>query len=181
MQICSIWANFAPEFVVLCGAVSPFLILNSNMNILETIHSWLTPLLGEEHFAVDVQYIPRKPTAKLLIILDGDKGVGIDKCAEVSRALSEQIDEADLIPNAYTLEVSSPGVDKPLVLPRQYPQHVNRTLQVDLIEGEVASIQGKLTAVTPEGIQLETTKKKTTLTHDIPFTNIKKAVVLILF
>ena len=148
-------------------------------NVINTIQGWLTPLLGEEYFAIDVQFVMRKPTAKLLIILDGDKGIGIDKCAEVSRALSELIDEADLIPDAYNLEVSSPGVDRPLTSPRQYTQHINRTLRLTPTEGE--ELQGKLMAVLPEGIQIEIKQKKNATTHDIPFANIKKAVVIVEF
>lgn len=169
--------NFAFDFVILYVGHQP--LFNFKMDIIETIKNWLIPLLGEEHFAIDVQFVARKPTAKLLIVLDGDKGIGIDKCAQVSRELSALIDEADLIPNAYTLEVSSPGVDRPLVLPRQYTQHLNRVLQVDLAEGE--PIKGKLIAIQPEGIQIEAVQKKKTTLHEVPFTNIKKAVVVVEF
>ena len=149
------------------------------MDILTTLQTWLEPLMGESYFVIDVQYIPRKPAAKLLITLDGDNGIGIDKCAEVSRQLSALIDENDLIPHAYTLEVSSPGADKPLALPRQYTQHVGRTLRIELQEGD--TLQGKLTALAAENLQLEVAgeKKKTTQIVEIPFENIKKATVVV--
>lgn len=157
------------------------------MNILDTINEWLTQLLGEAHFAVEVQYVPRKPTAKLLIVLDGDKGIGIDKCAEVSRGLSERIDEVDLIPNAYTLEVSSPGVDRPLTVLRQYAQHIGRTLRIEpnpTEEGEkdAVIVQGKLLAVQDDVLQIEISKqKKTAETLEMPFAHIKKATVVVEF
>ncbi len=153
------------------------------MEILSKVHEWLIPILGEDHFATDVQFVPRKPLAKLLITLDGDKGIGIDKCAEVSRQLSALIDEADLLPNAYTLEVSSHGADSLLILPRQYNQHIGRNLKVELheIEGEALTFHGKLTEVQPNQIVLETAggKKKTAQVHEILFAHIKKANVVV--
>lgn len=160
-------------------------IQHKKMNILDTINKWLVDILGEQHFAVDVQFVQRKPTSKLLILLDGDAGVGIDKCVEVSRALSELIDEADLIPNAYTLEVSSPGVDRPLTALRQYPQHIGRTLRLEIDadnEKEMEIVQGKLLSVQTDTLQIEISKKKKTAeTADIAFSTIKKATVVVEF
>jgi ribosome maturation factor RimP len=71
------------------------------------------------------------------ITVDGDDGVGHDELTEVSRAVSTALDEAerrdgDLTPGAYTLEVSSPGVDRPLTLPRHWRRSVGRLVEVRL-------------------------------------------------
>lgn len=153
------------------------------MDIQAQISNMLLEILGEEFFAVEVAYIDRKPKPKLSIILDGDKGITIDKCAEVSREIAKRIEENDWIPDAYTLEVSSPGVDRPLVLPRQYAQHIGRKLKLQLKDNSIQT--GKLIEVQQEAIVIEpeTDKKKTTNTDIITLiiAEIQKANVLISF
>jgi ribosome maturation factor RimP len=72
-----------------------------------------------DYFIVDVVYSGSGNNQKVTVLIDGDHGVDIDICASISRKLSMKIDELDLIPNKYVLEVSSPGVDYPLTSQRQ--------------------------------------------------------------
>lgn len=89
------------------------------------------------------------------IFLDADRGVSSDTCAAVSRELSRLLDTADLINGSYQLIVSSPGLDRPLKLARQYPKHVGRRLDVLVrISQESKKVEGILSGVTELGIEL---------------------------
>jgi len=112
---------------------------------------------------------------------DGSMTVG--ECEALSKAISPVLDVEDPVPQAYNLEVSSPGIDRPLKFPRQYKKNVGRKMDVQTIEGEKYS--GQLIQVTETGIILEYKvrikegKKKRTEVIQTPLTfeNIKKAIV----
>jgi ribosome maturation factor RimP len=121
---------------------------------------------------------------KVTVTLDGEQGVGIDECAQVSRRLARRIDEFYGEEASYTLEVTSPGADQPLRDPRQYTRHVGRSLNLKLTDGTEKT--GTLEAVEAEGIQLaevvkEKTKKKTLPAALVPFQDIQEARVVISF
>jgi ribosome maturation factor RimP len=156
------------------------------MSIENQIKEILTQILPVEYFVVEINFISRLSKSKLTVLLDGDQGIGIDQCADASRQLSEKIDELDLISSAYTLEVSSPGVDKPLILKRQFPQHIGRKLKIWLAEGDEQT--GVLQAVdlTTDSLVLlpeiaKKAKKQTTEALTINLNEIKKAQVLVSF
>ncbi len=152
------------------------------MQVEENIKQLAEIALGESHFVVEVIYKKQKPKSKLIVYLDGDQGVSIEVCAEVSRYLSEQLDELDLIEGEFNLEVSSPGVDKPLLNVRQFAQHTGRTLQIKTLEGQ--TLEGKLIEGNAEGIQIEVIdnlKTKKTIVQHIAHTTIKEAKVLVSF
>lgn len=134
------------------------------------------------HFIVDIVASFRGNPKKLLVVVDGDKGIGIDDCAELSRELSKALDETDLIDGAFMLEVSTPGLDQPLKSRRQYVKNIGRSVRVrigDKIE------EGKLIAVHDDRIevqqQLGSGKKKEDKVIEIPFEIIDKTIVLISF
>jgi len=141
-----------------------------------------THLTDPGQFVVDVVVSARKGPKKVLVILDGDTGISIDDCADISRAVSKVLDEAGYFEDNYTLEVSTPGVDHPLKFARQYAKHVGRRLKVKVAE---RTVEGKLESVTAEAIVLGeetgTGKKKETITTAIPFSQIEKAFVLVSF
>ena len=90
--------------------------------------------------------------ANVTVLLDGDNGLGIHDCAMVSRHVGFHLEEENAITDAYTLEVSSPGLDTPLVLDRQFQKNIDRTLAVKLISGE--KIECVLKAVADSDITL---------------------------
>ncbi|WP_231576184.1 ribosome maturation factor RimP [Hymenobacter sp. DG25B] len=140
-------------------------------------------LPGTELFVVGLT-ISDAIRPKVTVILDGEQGLGIDECAKVSRRLAHRIDEAYGEDASYTLEVTSPGADQPLLDPRQYTRHVGRDLNLKLADGTEKT--GTLEALEAEGIQLaevikEKTKKKVLPAVSIPFTDIKEARVVISF
>ncbi len=116
---------------------------------------------------------------KLIILLDGDQGVTIDQCSKVSRAVSAELEENDLIDGKYFLEVSSAGLDFPLQSLRQYKKNVGRSLKVTTFEGE--EIEGKLKEVIDNRITLEVSSKKTTELKEIEIDKLSKSMVLVSF
>ena len=110
------------------------------------------------------------------VYFDSDSGVTLEKCTQVSRFLEKQLDEQGFQDGAYVLDVSSPGVDRPLTLWRQYPRHKGRTLAVVLKEG--STVEGRLADVGMDTITLETSGSRI---HDIPFDEISESFVQISF
>ena len=148
---------------------------------LDKVKEILESLLTDDIFLVDMKV---KPTNNIKIYLDADSGLGIEKCIKINRALYKQIEEQALYPDGdFSLEVSSPGVDEPLKLIRQYNKNIGRNVEVSLNEG--TKKEGKLISVSDEGIMIEYTegKGKKAVIHqpEIPFTTIKQTKVLIKF
>lgn len=133
-------------------------------------------------FVVDVITSSKNGPRKVMVLIDGDTGVSIDDCALLSRELSKVLDEVSWLEDSYLLEVSTPGVDHPLKMVRQYPKHIGRRLKVKLAE---QTLEGKLAVVDKEKISLvqETGlgKKKEEKTVEIPFSDIEKTFVIVSF
>ena len=90
----------------------------------------------------------------LRIVVDGDHGVSLDDAADVSREISAMLDEANALGEVpYTLEVSSPGVDRPLTEPRHWRRAVGRLVKVK-VAGEPA-VEGRILAADADGVTLE--------------------------
>jgi ribosome maturation factor RimP len=133
------------------------------------------------YFLVEIKI---KPTNNVKLFLDGDQGVTIEKCISWNRALYKKIEEENLFPNGdFSLEVSSPGVDEPLKLFRQYKKNVGRTVEVVLKEGN--KVTGKMIDVTEDAITVEETKgknkKKEVLQHVFLFDQIKSTKIQTVF
>ena len=132
-------------------------------------------------FLVEVKVIPGN---NIKVFLDADNGITIDKCIKINRALYNQIEESDIFPNGdFSLEVSSPGVDEPLKLHRQYKKNIGRTIEVTMNDG--SKREGKLTGVNDEEIIIEERSgqgKKTVIkTTNILFNQVKHTKVLVTF
>ncbi|QJD95894.1 ribosome assembly cofactor RimP [Mucilaginibacter robiniae] len=121
---------------------------------------------------------------KLLILIDGDQGLGVADCAEVSRYVGHQLEEEDAIADAYTLEVSSPGIDTPLTLPRQFQKNIGRQVSIKTTDG--GKREGKLLALLTDHVLLEERikpkgKKAEVVESAIPTDSIIETKVLISF
>lgn len=140
------------------------------------------PLLeGTDMFITGIKI---KPVNNIKLFLDADSGLSIEKSANVNRKLYKLIEAAAIFPEGdFSLEVSSPGIDEPLVNVRQYHKNIGRTLLVAQTDG--AEVLGVLGEVTEEGIVMEVAigkKVKKEITQvTIPFSNISKAVVQVVF
>ncbi|AUD04866.1 ribosome maturation factor RimP [Spirosoma pollinicola] len=159
----------------------------------------LQPYLKDgELYIVDIQVAGRQGgRLKVTILLDSDTGIRIDDCADVSRRLGGEMDEMNFFgDSAFTLEVSSPGVDYPLTFPRQFVRNVGRQLIVTLIDGNTR--KGWLESVSDDHIVLDVEaekqskskkKKEVDLSVEVPpagptpilFEQIKKAQVEVSF
>lgn len=149
----------------------------------QAIEQMIQDLLANDpaYFLVEIRI---KPTNNVKIFLDGDQGVTIEKCISWNRALYRKMEEANLFPNGdFSLEVSSPGVDEPLKLFRQYKKNIGRPVEVILKDG--IKVTGKMTDVQEEAITVEETKgknkKKEVLLHVFPFDNIKSTKIQTVF
>jgi len=148
---------------------------------IQTIEKLLAPLLTGDIFLVSIKV---KPTNNFKIYLDADSGLGIEKCIKINRALYKIMEEMGMYPDGdFSLEVSSPGVDEPLKLLRQYKKNIGRNVEVTT--NDDVKKEGLLKEVTQEAITIEHTegkgKKAVTLNTAINFTDIKQTKVLIKF
>lgn len=120
----------------------------------------------------------------LNLLIDSDQGVTIQTCARISRLVSEELEAKEIMPEAYTIEVSSPGVDYPLSSKRQYLKNIGRELKVNLSADK--EVVGKLLDVDNSGIKMlvkrkEKGKKATEEELIIPFEEVKKSIVQVSF
>lgn len=156
-------------------------IVDLKQHIGALVEAQLTP----EEFIVEVAISGERAAKKVLILLDADSGISIDRCAEVSRKVAHALEEEDAIDNAYVLEVSSPGLDYPLSSLRQYKKNIGRSVKVTLLNEEQK--KGELLEVTAdhivirEKIKEKGSKKMKEQDTNVPYENIKKTNVLVSF
>jgi ribosome maturation factor RimP len=132
-------------------------------------------------FLVDVKM---HPNGKLIVLVDGDNGIGIADCVAISRHVGFHLEEENVIDTPYNLEVSSPGIDTPLTLKRQYAKNIGRTLAIKMDDGTkregVLKEAGDDLIVIEEAIK-EKGKKAVTVESTIPTDKITETKVLISF
>ena len=134
-----------------------------------------------QYFLVDLKI---KPTNNIKLFLDGDQGITIEKCISINRALYKHLEESGLFPNDdFSLEVSSPGLDEPLKLHRQYLKNKGRLVEILLKDGR--KIEGKLLEANETDLVVEETKgknkKKEILQHQFLLNDIKSTKLQIVF
>jgi ribosome maturation factor RimP len=144
--------------------------------IIEKIQGFLSPILeNTEIFLVDI-VVRGELTSKVVeIYLDTDTGITLDQCSAVSRQLAHQLDQSDIIPGRYRLDVSSPGLDRPLRIPRQYKKNIGRRCTVAYTkDGISASATGILADVHEDSLTLSEGKTRVTCL----FSEIKEVYVI---
>ncbi|MDX1829442.1 MAG: ribosome assembly cofactor RimP [Lutibacter sp.] len=134
-------------------------------------------------FLIELNFLPDN---KILVVVDGDKGISLKECVRISRAVEHNLDREE---EDFSLEVTSPDIAQPLIVKRQYKKNINRTLQVKLIDN--SKIEGVLKNVDENAIDLEwkvrepkpVGKGKITVVKNktIPFKDILEAKVKLLF
>ncbi len=148
---------------------------------IQAVEKLIGPLLKDDIFMVSIKI---KPTNNFKIYLDADSGLGIEKCIKINRALYKIMEEMGMYPEGdFSLEVSSPGLEEPLKLLRQYKKNVGR--EVEVVTNDETLKLGKLIEATEEKIVIEYTegkgKKAIVKTDEILFSDIKQTKVQIKF
>ncbi len=150
---------------------------------LEQIEKFLLRFIekSEDTFLVEVKITPGN---QITVLLDADNGITIEKCTAINKALYKYLEESEIFPDGnFSLEVSSPGLDKPLKLHRQYKKNIGRKVEVELNDG--AKLEGTLSQVNEEDITIEEKQGKgkniTMKKSTILFNQIKHTTVLITF
>ena len=128
-----------------------------------------------------IEIIVRGTPSKRVIevFIDGEKDISAEDCADVSREISSEFENIPAVGNDYRLDVSSPGVDKPLKFLKQYPKHINRNFEVSYkLKDDTKKFSGKLIKVDDQDLTFLTRENSEV---KINFNNIKKARVVVSF
>lgn len=126
----------------------------------EKIKSLLTPVLDQHQaYLIDVAIRNERGGKLVQVFVDTDAGVTIDQCAQISRELASEIEKENVIETSYRLEVSSPGIDKPLRFLRQYQKNVGRRIKVTFHRADAKStVVGVLTGIVDDQLTFQPEK-----------------------
>jgi len=155
----------------------------SDTQVLDKVRELLGEVLSpmDGIYPVDTRI---SPAHHIRVFLDADDGITIDRCTAVNRAVYRKIKASGLFPGGeFSLEVSSPGLDEPLKLNRQYQKNIGRAVEVSLLDG--SRLTGKLVAADDQALTIEEKtgkgNKLTINTKHILFSQVKQTKVLITF
>ncbi|HVE61139.1 MAG TPA: hypothetical protein VNA26_04930 [Chitinophagaceae bacterium] len=150
---------------------------------IQAIEHYLNGLLADNpsHFLVDLWI---KPTNNVKVFIDADEGIPLSVLIKYNRSLYKIVEESGVLPaDDFSLEVSSPGLDEPLKIKRQYKKNIGRF--VDVLMKDTTKKEGRLLEVTDEGIKIEIEKgkgkKKEIMEESILFEHIKNTKIQIKF
>lgn len=147
-------------------------------HVKNTTENLILPILENENlYLVDIEYVKEGPDWFLRVFIDKDSGITIEECGLVSGQLSEKLDEADIIEENYFLEVSSPGVERPLKTTEDFKTNLNKNVYLTLyekIDGEKEYL-GNLVAFADNIVTIEYKVKTRTKQVEIPYEKIAMA------
>jgi ribosome maturation factor RimP len=146
------------------------------MDLQQKIEELAAPFLSPiDAFIVDIQIVPGEQRKVVQLFVDTDTGITIDQCASMNRQLGAALELQDVIPHSYELQVSSPGLTKPLKLLRQYRKNVGRQFRVRFQNdvGVNVDILAKLVTVEGELLTFVDAKNETCA---VPFTKIIESI-----
>ena len=151
------------------------------MAITDQISQLVTPAVEAQGFFLEeVQLVSPGKHRIVTCIVDGETSLNMDQVTSVSRAISELLDEAQFMGETpFTLEVTSPGVDRPLTKPRHFAKNHDRLLKVVKLDGDV--VTGRIAANSETEVTLTVTDKKEVKDVIVAFSDIKRATVEIEF
>ena len=142
-----------------------------------SLENFLRPIV--EQFGCDLEAADVTPAGRrrlLRVLVDRDGGISLDDIADVTRAISKALDADDIMGDgAYTLEVSSPGVDRPLTLPRHWRRNISRLVAVTLTDD--AKLTGRIKSASEEAAELDVDGKR----QSVAYADVAKAKVQIEF
>lgn len=152
--------------------------------VTQVVEELVTPILNEEQLElVDIEFVKEGKNYFLRVFIDCEQGVGIEECSRVSEQLSEKLDEVDPIAFPYFLEVSSPGIERPLKKEKDYYQAIGKNIYVKTyepidsnkeFEGQLQHFDGETLIIL---IQVKTVKKEV----QIPLKKVASARLAVMF
>lgn len=137
--------------------------------VLTVVENLVRPIVDEQGFElVDTEFVKEGSNWFLRVFIDKPEGIDIDDCGRVSEALSAKLDELDPIPQAYFLEVSSPGAERPLKKAEDIANAVGKKVHLttyEPLEGDKV-FEGKLLSFEDNVLLIQEPKKKRTIPYD---------------
>ena len=126
------------------------------MSLISQIEELAQPIVNTQGaYLIDVKNRWEGRQQLIEIFVDTDEGVTIDLCAQISRQLIQTIDNSDIMRSPYRLQVSSPGIDRPLKFSRQYQKHIGRQLSIQYnLDGSILRLMGELIETTDRHITI---------------------------
>ena len=151
------------------------------MALKDQISELVTPAVSDQGFYLEDVHVATPGSHRIVTcIVDGDASLNLDQVTTVSRVISELLDEAAFMGETpFTLEVTSPGVDRPLTQPRHFAKNIARLLKIVKLDG--SEVTGRILSNTDHDVTLTVTVKKETLEQTVSLSEIKRAVVEIEF
>ncbi len=151
------------------------------MSLTQAITDLISPAVSEAGFFLEEVQIASPGSHRIITcVVDGQTPLNLDQVTVASRLISELLDTAEFMgETAFTLEVTSPGVDRPLTHPRHWRKNLTRLIKVTLLDGSTTI--GRLTELNESNAILVENIKGRIKEHSIAFADIKRAVVEIEF
>ena len=142
--------------------------------IIDRIRAMILPIvLNEGMEVVDIEYRRESGGWVLRLMLDKQGGVTLDDCTRVSQEVGRSLDVEDIIPTSYTLEVSSPGLNRLLRTEKEFAKYLHRLVKVKTVNPieNRRQFKGELLAVSENGVEIQVDGR----TFQIAFSNLAKA------
>ena len=151
------------------------------MALKDQISELVTPAVSDQGFYLEDVHVATPGNHRIVTcIVDGDVSLNLDQVSSVSRVISELLDEAAFMGETpFTLEVTSPGVDRPLTKPRHFAKNVDRLLKIIKLDG--SEVTGRILSNTDNDVTLTVLIKKESTEQTVLLSDIKRAVVEIEF
>ena len=151
------------------------------MALKDQISELVTPAVSDQGFYLEDVHVATPGSHRIVTcIVDGDASLNLDQVTTVSRVISELLDEAAFMGETpFTLEVTSPGVDRPLTQPRHFAKNIDRLLKIIKLDG--SEVTGRILSNTDHDVTLTVTVKKEISEQTVSLSEIKRAVVEIEF
>ena len=151
------------------------------MALKDQISELVTPAVSDQGFYLEDVHVATPGSHRIVTcIVDGDASLNLDQVTTVSRVISELLDEAAFMGETpFTLEVTSPGVDRPLTQPRHFAKNIDRLLKIVKLDG--SEVTGRILSNTDQDVTLTVTVKKEITEQTVSLSEIKRAVVEIEF
>jgi ribosome maturation factor RimP len=153
----------------------------STSKIKSVVEEMVRPFLEEQGFElVDIEYVKEGSNYFLRVFIDKEGGIDIDECGRISEYLSDRLDENDPVQDAYFLEVSSPGAERPLKKADDISKAVGKHVFITTYEpvGGAKEFEGQLISFDDEQLVVEAAKNKR---HTIPYAKVASARLAVVF